>query len=88
MRKLWSLLDAGCGRGLAQPEQYSKDVRCASHQAPVGRIEGYRANFNQNFVILRNGLFHVHDFGQRPGVRIAYRRRLSLAFSSNTDLVP
>ena len=23
--------------------------------------EGYRANFNQNFVVLRNGLFHVHD---------------------------
>jgi len=39
------------GRGLAQPEQYSKDVRRAFHQAPVDRIDGGHVNFNQNFVV-------------------------------------
>jgi hypothetical protein len=55
------------GRGLAQPEQYSKDVRRASHQAPVGRVDGGRANLNQNFVVLRNGLLHVHDLDNVRG---------------------
>jgi hypothetical protein len=34
------------GRGLAQLEQYSKDVRRTFHQAPVDRIDGGRVNFN------------------------------------------
>src|SRR5208282_787501 len=50
-----------CDAWFGQPEQYSKVARHASQQAPVKWIDGSRANFYQDFVVLGNRLLDVRD---------------------------
>src|SRR5207249_11702203 len=47
-----------CVPWFAQPGHRAKRER-ASHEVPVNRIEGSRANFYQNFVVSGNGLFNL-----------------------------
>jgi hypothetical protein len=43
------------GSGRARAGRIAREEAGRSHQAPVGRIDGGRANFNQNFDVLRTG---------------------------------
>jgi len=43
------------------PAHDAKDVRHAFHRAAVKWIDGSRANFDQDFIVLGNGLFNVGD---------------------------
>ena len=59
------------GFGFPQPEQYAKGIRLSPHEAPVQRIDGSRANFDQDFVVARSRLFDVlisKNIGRTIGV--------------------
>src|SRR5215470_9721900 len=48
-------------RWFAQPENYAKGKRRTSHDAPVKWVDRSRADSEQDFVVLGNGLLEVHD---------------------------
>src|SRR6266852_7954283 len=50
-----------CDLWFAQAGHYASDVRRASHEVPVKWIDGSRANLDQDFVVLGNGLFDIRD---------------------------
>jgi hypothetical protein len=47
---------------LAQPVQHAGDVRETAHDRPVSRVDGGRANSNQNVVVSDIGLVDVPEF--------------------------
>ena len=57
---------------MGQPGGQADEVRQASHQVPVRRVEGGRAHFHQYFVVLGSGLFDIRDLDdiRRPVSRI------------------
>jgi hypothetical protein len=50
-----------CILWFAQAGPCAKEVRRASHRVPVKRIDGSRADFYQDFVVLGNKLLNVPD---------------------------